>query len=267
MKTRCRCVAVVASFCLVLGVAHGAAAQTDDSTDHANKATRAYNIQDWSNALKEFREAYRLDPKPQYLWAMAQTQRLSGDCRGATLTYKAYQRTASAEQYNQAQEWINKCQAEIAEQERLLQQQQQQPPPTQHAESPQPPPQAAPPKAEPEKPKEHGPWILDPLGDVLLVIGVGGLAVGGVFLGVGNSDMSATASLPTYQQYDKAVDSAATEQTIGVIALAGGAVFAALAVWRFAAVGSHNAKEKAATPSVGLVPQPGGAYVSYRLSF
>jgi len=259
MKTRCRCVAVVSSFCFALSLAHGAAAQSsDDAAEHASKATRAYNIQDWSNALKEFREAYSLDPKPQYLWAMAQTQRLSGDCRSAMLTYKAYQRTASAEQYSQAQEWINKCQAEISEQERLLQQQQQ--PQSQQQQQPQPPPQ-------PEKPKEHGPWILDPLGDVLLVLGVGGLAVGGVFLGVGNSDMSATASLPTYQQYDKAVDSARNEQVIGLAVLGGGALFAALAVWRFAAVGARNAKEKAGAQSVGLLPQPGGGFVSYRLSF
>jgi hypothetical protein len=267
MKNRRRSVAAAATIGLALAFSHTASAQTDDAATHAAKATHAYNVQDWTNALKEFRAAYQLDPKPQYLWAIAQTQRLGGDCRSAILTYKAYQRTASSDGYKQAQDWISKCQTDMAAQQQMMQQQQQPAEPTPaHTEHPAAPPPTAP-KPEPEKPKEPGPWVLDPLGDVLFVLGIGGLAVGGVFLGLGDSHMSSAANEPTYQQYDLAVSSASTEQLVGVISLAGGAALTGLAIWRFIAVGARHTRERETAPAVSIVPQPGGAFVSYGLKF
>ena len=93
---------------LLLALA-SAPALADEASDHADRATRAYNLQDWNTALAEYRKAYQLDPKPETLWAIAQTQRLSGDCRSAVLTYKAYIRGASAAGANAAEAWVHKC--------------------------------------------------------------------------------------------------------------------------------------------------------------
>ena len=103
--------------------------------------------------------------------------------------------------------------------------------------------------------------MLDPLGDTLAVVGVVGLVGGGYYLASGNRDMSAAAQQPTYQQYDLAVDDAATKQKIGAYAMIGGAVFAGLATWRLLSAHSHVAREQAA--SVVPVPVPGGAVLTY----
>src|SRR5580658_301229 len=92
----------------------------DDGGEHARVATRAYDLQDWATALKEYKAAYSADPKPEYLWRLAQTQRLSGDFESAILSYKAYQHGASASQANAAADWIKACEAEVAAQQRRV---------------------------------------------------------------------------------------------------------------------------------------------------
>jgi len=53
--------AVVVSLAPALAVA-------DDAQEHAERATRAYNIQDWATALREYKAAYESDAKPDTLW-------------------------------------------------------------------------------------------------------------------------------------------------------------------------------------------------------
>jgi len=253
---------------LLLALASTAHAQTAD--EHASRATRFYNLQDWPNALKEYREAYAADPKPETLWSIAQVQRLSGDCRGAIFTYKAYMRGASSGGANAAQDLITKCEATIAAQERAAERATETTtasPQTPHeitatpTTPTTPPPPVTPQK--PEKPAPPGPWILDPLGDVLGVVGLGGLVTGGVFLVLGNVGMGQTSQAATYQTYDHNVDVARTQQQVGVAVAIGGAVFAGLAVWRFAVVAGRNKKEAA----VSLTPMVGGGYASYSMRF
>jgi len=242
------------------------AARADDAHEHLEKGTRFYNLQDWSGALKEFKAAYEIDPKPEILWSIAQVQRLSGDCRSAIFTYKAYMRGASAAGANAAQEFVKSCQATLAAQRSAVEAPPPAEPPPQPRAETKPPPEAPPPQpVQPAQPKPASPWALDPLGDVLFVFGVGGLAVGATFLVVGNSDMSASSQKPTYQEYDHAVDVARTEQEVGVGSLIGGAVFAGLAIWRFVAVANRHAREHAAAFLV--VPQPGGGFASMTLGF
>jgi tetratricopeptide (TPR) repeat protein len=221
----------------------------DDVEDHVTKGTRYYNIGDWENALKEYKEAYTIDPKPELLWAIAQTQRQSGDCRSAILTYKAYLRGATATGATTATEWIKKCQDDLDAQRRAI-----------DAAATTPNPQPVP-VAPPAPPRSRA---LDPLGDALLVVGVGGLASGAVFLLLGNSAMNKATSEPTSMQYQATVDSARTKQQIGVGSAIGGAVFAALAIWRFASIGGHeNEHAQAFVPVV----VPGGAVLTYDTRF
>ncbi|HTR51385.1 MAG TPA: hypothetical protein VMJ10_11805 [Kofleriaceae bacterium] len=241
-----------------------AVAVADDAQEHNDRATRAYNVQDWTTALREYKAAYEIEPKPDTLWAIAQTQRLSGDCRSAVLTYRAYMRGASSAGANAAEQWIQQCQATIEAQQRAADDVMKQPAPVTPAPAPQPAPQPAPTPVQhkPEAPRSA--WA-DPLGDTLGVLSVAALVGGGYFLLSGNSDMSAAASKPTYQMYTKAVDDARSEQNTGTYALIGGGVLAGLAVWRFVAVATRhdNATIQAFTP----VPVPGGAVVTYGGSF
>jgi hypothetical protein len=253
---------------LVIALASGSVARADEAQDHVDRALRAYNVQDWSVALREYKAAYEIDPQPQTLWAIAQTQRLSGDCRSAILTYKAYLRGASASGANAAERFIKDCEGTVDAQRKALDDQ----PRAEPAKPPPAPPPVTPvvtPAPAPAKQTAHSsprPTLLDPLGDVLAIVGVGGLATGTVFLLQGNSNMSAAAAKRPYQAYDKAVDDARTQQRIGVGALVGGGVVAGLAIWRFAAVASHHAS---ASDEHALAPVvvPGGGLVTYGGSF
>ena len=236
-----------------------ALALADDAQDHVDRATRAYNVQDWTGALREYRQAYELDPKPETLWSIAQTQRLSGDCRGAILTYRAYIRGASSAGANAAENWIKQCEAALEAQQKAaddaMKEPAKQPPQPQPQPQPQPRPQPAHPRA------EHKAWLSDPLGDTLAVVALAGLVGGSYYLVTGNSDMSGASSKPNYQQYGKAVDNATDEQHIGEVALVGGAVCAALATWRYISVASRGSSEQ--MQSFAPVVVPGGAVVTY----
>jgi tetratricopeptide (TPR) repeat protein len=92
----------------------------EDATaaDHAKKGQVAYDVQDWATAIREYREAYRLDQKPEYLWALAQALRLSNDYAGAIRVYQAYKRSdVTIAQSDAAETMVVKCEAEIAKRE------------------------------------------------------------------------------------------------------------------------------------------------------
>jgi len=250
----------------------------DEASDHIAKATSYYNIQDWQHALDEYKQAYTLDPKPETLWAIAQTQRLAGDCRGAIMTYRAYQRGASTAGANAAQEAINKCTADLEARQKAIDAALAKPLPDQSPSNPnnaqpptpvsQPPaPTPAQPAAPPPAPQAPRHWALDPLGDTLFVVGVGGLIAGGVYLTLGNLDMSGAADEPTSGAFQDATSHARSEQRIGAVASIGGAVFTTLAIWRFSSVASHRHAEKQRATGLSVVPRQGGAFATYVVSF
>jgi hypothetical protein len=242
----------------------------DEAADHAAKATRFYNIQDWAHALDEYKQAYALDPRPETLWAIAQTQRLSGDCRSAILTYKEYMRTASSAGANAALDWIKTCEADLEAQRRVVEaatappQEPTRTTPTQPAQPTTAPPAPTSPVAvpPPPPPKPAGPPGLfsDPLGDTFLVLGIGGIAAGGALLGIGSSNLSSADSKPTSGERNTAVNSAQNDQIIGAVAGGAGVVFVALAIWRIKSAHAHA--ERANTAWI-IAPHGDGALAAF----
>jgi len=228
---------------LALFVATSARAQTTD--EHVARATRFYNLQDWPNALEEYKTAYRDDPRPELLWSIAQVERLSGDCRSAIFTYEAYARGASASGAAASRDLIDKCRATLAAAE--------------HAVAAPKQPRPAPPAPRPIEKKK--PWILDPLGDALALVAFGGLASGTALVTLGNFGIAASSSAPTYQAYDRAVAVAHTEQQLGVGLAIGGCAFAGLALWRFVVLSSRARRE---ISTFVVAPAPGGATLTVR---
>lgn len=106
-----------ALFSLAL-VALAPSARAQSADEHLARALTFYNLQDWPHALAEYKEAYAIAANPDVLWSIAQVERLSGDCRGAIFTYKAYARGASARGAGAAQELIAKCEATLVAQEK-----------------------------------------------------------------------------------------------------------------------------------------------------
>ena len=92
--------------------------ESASAADHAKRAQTAYDLQDWATAVNEYQLAYQFDQKPEYLWGLAQAQRLSGDCTKAISTYKSYRRgDVTQNQATAAELLVTKCEAEILKKE------------------------------------------------------------------------------------------------------------------------------------------------------
>jgi hypothetical protein len=251
------CVALTAG----VSTAH---AQGPVAAEHAKKAQNAYDVQSWASAIQEYQAAYQADPKPEYLWGLAQSQRLSGDCAAAIKSYKAFKRndSVSANQGTAAELQIAKCENELEKKQAEAANKPQATPPssvvggaTSATDTPAtvataPSPGAGHPVVETASgPK---PFYTDVLGDVLLVSGVVAAGVGGFFLLTGNADMRNTVNAADYRTYDTGVDDATKKQTIGGIVIAGGGLLVGLAVVRYLTMGP-----KSAEPRIGLAVGPG----------
>jgi tetratricopeptide (TPR) repeat protein len=103
---------------LLLAATLAGPARADAAADHAKQAGVAYSLQDWKTAIAEYQAAYRADQKPEYLWGVAQAQRLSGDFSSAIQSFKAFMRTGpNPQQTATAEALISKCEAEITKRE------------------------------------------------------------------------------------------------------------------------------------------------------
>jgi hypothetical protein len=53
---------------------------------------RHYNVAEWDDAIKSWKDSYLLSKKPLLLFNIGQAYRLSGDCKQAKIFYDSYQR-------------------------------------------------------------------------------------------------------------------------------------------------------------------------------
>jgi tetratricopeptide (TPR) repeat protein len=103
------------SLCLssVAGAQDKAAA--GKAAEHLQKGRIAYDLQDWPAAIQHFQEAYRIAQQPPALWALAQSQRQSGDCTAAIQSYKSFRRAeVTADQVAAADKMIGQCEEQLA---------------------------------------------------------------------------------------------------------------------------------------------------------
>src|SRR5258706_7388756 len=94
---------------LVLVSSH-AHAQKPSATELVKSAKAHFDLQEYAEAEAELKEAYRLDPKPEVLYALAQAQRMAGECDKAIVSYRNYLRTnPRADLAKLAQDNIDHC--------------------------------------------------------------------------------------------------------------------------------------------------------------
>jgi tetratricopeptide (TPR) repeat protein len=78
--------------------------------EHLDRGLRLYDLQQYDEAIREFRAGYALSPDPQFLYALGQAFRKKGDCPAAADAYRAYLRTApAARQAQAAEDQIARC--------------------------------------------------------------------------------------------------------------------------------------------------------------
>lgn len=64
-----------------------------------DEGNRHYNVAEYAEAIKAYKEAYKLIPEPLLLWNLAQAYRLANDCTNALTFYKNYVREAPTGQF------------------------------------------------------------------------------------------------------------------------------------------------------------------------
>jgi tetratricopeptide (TPR) repeat protein len=214
---------------LVLSTAATASAQKSDrpaATAALKRAKAHFDLQEYALAEQELKEAYRIDPKPEILYAIAQAQRLGGACDRAITTYKNFLRARPGpEQAKQAEDNIARCEADL----KATPPEQPPPEPTSPPEPAEPaspvvePVPAAPPP--PEAPATGVPWTRNWIGHVLLVGGLG-LAAGGTYLALDADrtirDINGTPFYDAFVARSGDFDAARTRRTIGFAAVGTG---------------------------------------------
>lgn len=235
------------------GAGSGKSSQKDarEAKKHFDKGTVHYNLQEWDAAIEEYKEAYRLSEKPKYLWALAQAQRLGGDCAGAIQGYKAFLRSdSSTKQRELASEFIDTCEATIEEEKKKKKKKAQEEAERNAQElPPEPPPPAAPP------PETTARWYTDVLGHALFFGGVTVVAAGSILLIVGNGEVDDANQARDYATFVSTKDSGQFLQTWGGAGLVVGTALVAGGVLRYVMVGGSEQKGKEAAVSASIGPQ------------
>jgi tetratricopeptide (TPR) repeat protein len=191
--------------------------------------TKAYEAGRYDEAVAAFGKAYTLDPNPKTLFAWAQAERKGGNCPAAVKLFKRYLETNPPERSAQVAKGIV-AECALAEPE----------------PKPAPDPVTADPDTKPTPApvvRDTGtrpPWYTDVVGDVLLGVGVAGLAVGGTFFFLSTKSQSDADDATTYGDYEDAIEKAKSQRTIGIIGLAGGGAFVIGAVIKYATRGKRS---------------------------
>jgi len=197
----------------LLAAAPPASAETPAETAkaHADAGGRLFDVQQYDKAAAEFEQAYLLDAQPMYLYALAQAQRLAGDCTKAVRSYQNLLRAQPGEKLEGlANANIERCKQEL----------EQHPPtsaePAQNAAQP----PASPAPALTVTQSTPSPWYADGTGHALVGSGVAVAATGLIVYLVGEKTIKDHNAAPTYDEFQAGdVDTAHLQQQLGVAAL------------------------------------------------
>jgi hypothetical protein len=170
----------------------------------------------YQKAIAEFKLAYDEEPRPEILYSWAQTERLSGNCRGAVDLYRRFLAGNPPKEHAEAARLnIVRCGESVE-------------------------PTAAPAAATTivvAPPPPRRPWYKDIAGGVLSGVGVAGLALGtGFFVGSNSEDDAATNAV-TYGDHAHHTELAQSYRIVGITGLAAGGVLLAIGIGRYIYVG------------------------------
>ena len=201
-------------------------AQPSAAQGDLDRGLRSYAVGQYAEAIAAFRAGYQLEPRPELLYALAQAERMSGDCKAAIETYHAFLRThPSAAATRRTQENLDRCQTQLAVA----------PSRTTLPEAAKSPPAIA---AAPSRPRRS--WARDPAGASLTAIGLALAASGGALWGAGQAAVVSANGAARYGDFSALQASGLSgerERIAGIVTLAigGAALVAGIARWTFVA--------------------------------
>lgn len=211
------------------------------------EAGAAFKANDWDAAAAAVEAAYIIEPNPILLYPWAQAERSRGNCAAAVELYQRFLDSGPSEEAaGPARENMQRCQeqleAEAAEQpveeetdvvDEVIE------------EEPEPEPEPAPVTPKDEQPKAKA-WYADPVGGVLVGVGVVGVGVGAGLMGAGASAAGKAADMDSHSEYLDARDRATGLRNGGAIALSIGGALVVGGVVRYVLVAKKGKQGKAA---------------------
>jgi tetratricopeptide (TPR) repeat protein len=230
---------VVASITATAGSA--LADQRSVADRHLERGLAYYAQERYERAIAQFQRGYAVEPRREFLFALAQAERLSGDCASAVTYYRQFlSRNPPVRQVTATWEHLRAC-GEASRPEAPVE---AAPASRVSIETP-----AAPPATTP-------PWYRDVVGTSLLGAGVVCLGTSMAMFVAASSARDSARLAPTYEAFDELADRARTRRNLGITfgvaagALGGAALYRL--VWGRPQVRGH----------VELAPTTGGASVS-----
>lgn len=232
----------VASLVLALA-APGQLLSNPDAKAKLQEAQAAFKSEDYDAAAAAVEAAYIIEPNPMLLYPWAQAERSRGNCAAAVELYRRFLDSNPPEAAaTPARENMERCEEQLA------------------AEAPEPEPEPEPvdevieeePEPEPEqKPvvKDEQPkakrWYADPVGGVLVGVGVVGVGVGAGLLGVAGSKAKKVGDAEMHTEYLDMRDGATKLRNGGAIALSIGGALVIGGVVRYLLVAKKGKQGKA----------------------
>ena len=270
-------VTVVSSLAFAIGAGRAARAQqgldrkAEGSVDiakrvdtHLQRGVEFYAEKQYELAIVEFRAGYAIDPRPDFLFALAQAERLSGDCPTAMVYYQRFLDTGpSANQAEAARVNMRRCKRALESGPGGI------PPRSTTAALDQakgaagPAPPAMPGASRPGTVSRRAParrsWYRDPLGVSLLAGSVAGLGLSVGFWVAKGSAEAAAADAPDHETYLESLDRARRNRTLAVVSLSAGVALAGVAIYRLASRSSREERTAPERTTLVLAPTSGGA--------
>jgi tetratricopeptide (TPR) repeat protein len=219
-----------------------------DAKAQFDRGAGAYNNNDYAEASEAFAKSFALEPDPETLFAWAQAERKLGHCGKAI---ELYDKLLVMQLPSENREAVTKLRAEC--QQLADQLATAQPHPIEHEQLP---------PAEPRQVEKPAHWWQDGFGDALLVAGVAGLAVGGVFLVQAHNADQDKATATNYFDYKADADLADSRGKLGVVFAAGGGIVLAASIVHYVVHG--HSSPPAGSASAWVAPNGGGVVWSGR---
>lgn len=253
----------LAAITLALFTAGATAARADDTSEapsgiaarvdtHLQRGIEFYTEKQYELAIVEFRAGYALDPRADFLFALAQAERLSGDCPTAVVYYQRFLETGpDPGQAEAARVNARRCERALESgpggrpdetTDRALDGAEA----AGAAEAP----AVVIPTGTRDGDSRIG-WYRDPLGGALIGGSAVGLGVGIAFLVAKSSAESAAVSATTHDDYLSDLDRARRYRTIALIGLGAGVVLGATASYRYLTVKRSGGRELTMVPTAG----------------
>lgn len=241
---------------------------------HLDRALELYQKGEHAAAIEEFKAGYAIDPRRDFLFAWAQSERQNGDCVTANELYKRFIAERPPEvQIAAAEKGIELCDKELADkrnapqgptpEEAAAEEARQQAEEEQRRQAEEEQRRQAEEEAARERSRR---FYLDPLGDGLVAGGLVAAIAGGALLTVAQVKVSHLADAPTYGDFAADHDAVAAQsrtfRITGGVLLGVGAALVAGGVARWMILRSGGGKSS--RPSAWLAPQVAGVALGGR---